>query len=109
MFGGKGGLGNMMKQAQEMQKNMQAAQEEIASMEVNGEAGGGMVKVTMTGRHELTKVQIDDSLLDDKEMLEDLVAAAVNSAVRNIESTTQDKMGGVTAGMDLPAGMKMPF
>jgi len=109
MFGGKGGLGNMMKQAQEMQKNMQAAQEEIASMEVNGEAGGGMVKVTMTGRHELTKVQIDDSLLDDKEMLEDLVAAAVNSAARNIESTTQDKMGGVTAGMDLPAGMKMPF
>lgn len=109
MFGGKGGLGNMMKQAQEMQKNMQAAQEEIASMEVNGEAGGGMVKVTMTGRHELTKVQIDDSLLDDKEMLEDLVAAAVNSASRNIESTTQDKMGGVTAGMDLPDGMKMPF
>lgn len=109
MFSGKGGLGNMMKQAQEMQKNMQEAQEEIANLEVNGEAGGGMVKVTMTGRHELTNVQIDESLMDDKEMLEDLVAAAVNSAARNIEATTQEKMGGVTAGMNLPAGMKMPF
>jgi len=109
MFSGKGGLGNMMKQAQEMQKNMQEAQEEIANLEVNGDAGGGMVKVTMTGRHELTNVQIDESLMDDKEMLEDLVAAAVNSAARNIEATTQEKMGGVTAGMNLPAGMKMPF
>ncbi len=109
MFGGKGGIGNMMKQAQEMQKNMQAAQEELANMEVTGEAGGGMVKVVMTGRHELVKVQIDDSLMDDKEMLEDLVAAAVNSASQNIEEVSQDKMGGLTAGMNLPDGMKMPF
>ncbi len=109
MFGGKGGLGNMMKQAQEMQKNMQTAQEEISNMEVKGEAGGGMVKVTMTGRHELTKVEIDDSLMGDKEMLEDLFAAAVNSAARNLESVSQEKMGGLTAGMNLPDGMKMPF
>lgn len=109
MFGGKGGLGNLMKQAQEMQKNMQAAQDEIAQMEVPGEAGGGMVKVVMTGKHELVKVEIDDSLMDDKEMLEDLFAAAVNSAARRVEETTQEKMGGLTAGMDLPPGMKMPF
>lgn len=109
MFGGKGGLGNLMKQAQEMQKNMQKAQEEIASMEVLGEAGGGMVKVTMTGKHELVKVEIDDSLMDDKEMLEDLFAAAVNSASRRVEEVTQERMGGLTAGMNLPAGMKMPF
>jgi hypothetical protein len=109
MFGGKGGLGNLMKQAQEMQKNMQKAQEEIANMEVNGEAGGGMVKVTMTGKHELVKVEIDDSLMDDKEMLEDLFAAAVNSASRRVEEVTQERMGGLTAGMNLPAGMKMPF
>jgi len=109
MFGGKGGLGNLMKQAQEMQKNMQAAQDEIAKMEISGEAGGGMVKVVMTGKHELVKVEIDDSLMDDKEMLEDLVAAAVNSAARRVEETTQEKMGGLTGGMDLPPGMKMPF
>lgn len=109
MFGGKGGLGNMMKQAQEMQKNMQSAQEEIANMEVKGEAGGGLVVVTMTGRHELTNVKIDDSLMNDKEMLEDLFTAAVNSAARNIEEVTQDKMGGLTSGMNLPEGMKMPF
>lgn len=109
MFGGKGGLGNLMKQAQEMQQNMQAAQQEIAEMEVTGEAGGGMVKVTMTGKHELVKVSIDDSLMDDKEMLEDLFAAAVNSAVRHVEEVTQEKMGGLTNGMDLPGGMKMPF
>lgn len=109
MFGGKGGLGNLMKQAQDMQKNMQAAQEEIANMEVTGESGGGMVKVVMTGKHELVKVEIDDSLMDDKEMLEDLVAAAVNSAARRLEDVSQEKMGGLTAGMDLPAGMKMPF
>jgi len=109
MFGGKGGIGNLMKQAQEMQKNMQAAQAEIAQMEVAGESGGGMVKVVMTGKHELVKVDIDESLMDDKEMLEDLIAAAVNSAVRNVEDVTQDKMGGLTAGMDMPPGMKMPF
>ena len=109
MFGGKGGIGNLMKQAQEMQKNMQAAQEEIAQMEVSGEAGGGMVKVTMTGKHELVKVEIDDSLMDDKEMLEDLFAAAVNSAARRVEEVSQEKMGGLTGGMDMPPGMKMPF
>ncbi|MDX1796648.1 MAG: YbaB/EbfC family nucleoid-associated protein [Hydrogenovibrio sp.] len=109
MFGGKGGLGNLMKQAQEMQKNMQAAQEEVAKMEVTGEAGGGMVKVTMTGRHELVKVDLDDTLMDDREMLEDLFAAAVNSAVRKVEEATQEKMGGLTDGLNLPGGMKMPF
>lgn len=109
MFGGKGGLGNLMKQAQEMQKNMQAAQEEIAKMEVTGDAGGGMVKVVMTGKHELVKVELDDSLMDDKEMLEDLFAAAVNSAARKVEEESQERMGGLTAGMDLPPGMKMPF
>ncbi len=109
MFGGKGGLGNLMKQAQEMQKNMQAAQEEIAQMEVSGEAGGGMVKVAMTGKHELVKVEIDDSLMDDKEMLEDLFAAAVNSASRRVEEVSQEKMGGLTDGVNMPPGMKMPF
>ena len=109
MFGGKGGIGNLMKQAQEMQKNMQEAQAEIAKMEVVGEAGGGMVKVVMTGKHELVKVDIDDSLMDDKEMLEDLFAAAVNSAARRVEEVTQERMDGLTAGMDMPAGMKMPF
>ncbi|GKT12647.1 MAG: nucleoid-associated protein EbfC [Thiomicrorhabdus sp.] len=109
MFSGKGGLGNLMKQAQDMQKNMQAAQDEIAQMEVTGESGGGMVKVVMTGKHELVKVTIDDSLMDDKEMLEDLFAAAVNSAARNVDDISKDKMGGLTNGMDLPPGMKMPF
>lgn len=109
MFGGKGGIGNLMKQAQEMQANMQKAQAEIAQMEVVGEAGGGMVKVTMTGKHELVKVDIDDSIMDDKEMLEDLFAAAVNSASRRVEEVTQEKMGGLTSGMNLPAGMKFPF
>ncbi len=109
MFGGKGGIGNLMKQAQEMQENMQKAQQEIAEMEVEGQAGGGMVKVMMTGKHELVKVEIDDSIMDDKEMLEDLFAAAVNSASRRVEEVTQEKMGGLTSGMNLPAGMKMPF
>ncbi|WP_321276019.1 YbaB/EbfC family nucleoid-associated protein [Thiomicrorhabdus indica] len=109
MFGGKGGIGNLMKQAQEMQENMQKAQQEIAEMEVEGQAGGGMVKVIMTGKHELVKVEIDDSIMDDKEMLEDLFAAAVNSASRGVEDVTQEKMGGLTSGMNLPAGMKMPF
>lgn len=109
MFGGKGGIGNLMKQAQDMQKNMQEAQAEIAKMEVPGEAGGGMVKVIMTGKHELVKVEIDDSLMDDKEMLEDLFAAAVNSAARKVESTSQERMAGLTGGIDLPPGMKMPF
>ena len=106
----KGGLGNIMKQAQAMQENLQKAQAELANMEVSGESGGGLVKVVMTGRHEVRRVSIDDSLLaDDKDMLEDLVAAAVNDAVHKVESTTQERMAGLTAGMNLPAGFKMPF
>ncbi len=106
----KGGLGNLMKQAQEMQENMQKAQEEIANLEVTGEAGGGMVSVVMTGKHDLKRVNIDPSLMEeDKEMLEDLLAAAVNDAVRKVESTSQEKMAGVTGGMQLPPGMKLPF
>jgi hypothetical protein len=106
----KGGIGNMMKQAQQMQEQMQKAQEELAEMEVTGEAGGGMVKVTMTGRHDVKRVNIDDSLMgDDREMLEDLVAAAMNDAVRNVEQASQEKMSGLTDGLNLPAGMKLPF
>lgn len=101
----KGGIGNMMKQAQQMQANMQKAQEELANMEVTGEAGGGMVSITMTGKHDVKRVSIEDSLYeDDKDMLEDLIAAAVNDAVRQVEKTTQDRMSGM-----LPPGMKMPF
>ncbi|MCH8550609.1 MAG: YbaB/EbfC family nucleoid-associated protein [Natronospirillum sp.] len=106
----KGGMGDLMKQAQQMQEQMQKAQEEIANMEVSGESGAGMVKVTMTGRHDVRKVEIDDSLMsDDKEMLEDLIAAAVNDAVRKVETQSQAKMSGMTAGMNLPPGFKMPF
>jgi nucleoid-associated protein EbfC len=106
----KGGIGNMMKQAQKMQEDMQKAQEEIANMEVEGQSGGGMVKVAMNGRHEVRRVNLDDSLMeDDKEMIEDLLAAAVNDAVRKIEAQSQEKMSGVTAGMNLPGGMKLPF
>ena len=106
----KGGLGNLMKQAQQMQDNMQRMQEEVAKLEVDGESGGGLVKVTMTGKHEIRRVTIDDSLMgDDKEMLEDLVAAAVNDAVRRIEQTQQEKFSGMTSGMNLPPGFKMPF
>ena len=106
----KGGLGNLMKQAQEMQAKMQKAQEELANLEVTGESGAGLVKVTMTGRHDVRLVQIDDSLIgDDKEMLEDLVAAAINDAVRKIEATNKGKMADMTAGMKLPPGFKLPF
>ncbi len=106
----KGGLGNLMKQAQEMQANMQKAQEKLADMEVTGESGGGLVKVTMTGRHEVRRVVIDDSLMsDDKDMLEDLVAAAINDATHKVESTTQEQMSSLTDGMNLPPGMKLPF
>jgi DNA-binding YbaB/EbfC family protein len=106
----KGGLGNLMKQAQAMQDNMKKMQEEVASMEVEGQAGGGMVKVTMTGRHDIKRVHIDDSLMgDDKDMLEDLIAAAVNDAVRQVEKTTSEKMSGIAGGMDLPPGFKLPF
>lgn len=108
----KGGLGNLMKQAQAMQENMQKAQAELADLEVTGEAGGGMVSLVMTCRHDVKSVNIDPELLgdvEDKEVLEDLIAAAVNDAVRKAEKTQQEKMSGLTGGIDLPAGMKMPF
>src|SRR3954452_8155393 len=106
----KNQLAGLMKQAQQMQENMKRMQEELASIEVEGQSGAGMVKVVMTCRHDVKRVSIDDSLLkDDKDMLEDLVAAAMNDAVRRAEATTQEKMGGMTAGMGLPAGFKMPF
>lgn len=106
----KGGLGNIMKQAQQMQEKLQKAQEEIANSEVNGEAGAGMVKVIMTGRHDVKRVTIDPALLqEDKEMLEDLIAAAMNDANRKAEQMMQEKMGNMTDGMSLPAGFKLPF
>ncbi|SEK38058.1 hypothetical protein SAMN05216262_101212 [Colwellia chukchiensis] len=106
----KGGMGNLMKQAQQMQAKMAKAQEELANMEVVGEAGAGMVKVTMTGNHNVRRVAIDDSLMeDDKDMLEDLIAAAMNDAVRRVEEQNKEKMGALTGGMQMPPGMKMPF
>ena len=106
----KGGLGNIMKQAQQMQTNMQKLQEELARTEVTGQSGGGMVSVIMNGRHEVRRVTIDPSLLgDDKDMLEDLIAAAINDAVHKVESTSQERMAALTAGMNLPAGFKLPF
>jgi DNA-binding YbaB/EbfC family protein len=106
----KGGIGNLMKQAQKLQADMQKAQEEVANIEIEGQSGGGMVKVIMTGRHELRGVRIDDALLgDDKEMLEDLIAAAVNDASQKVDAAVKDKMSGLTAGMGLPAGLKLPF
>ncbi len=106
----KGGLGNLMKQAQQMQANMKRAQEELANVEVEGQSGAGLVKIIMTCRHDVKRVMIDDSLLgDDKDMLEDLIAAAVNDAVRKVEAATQEKMGSVMGGMPLPPGMKLPF
>lgn len=107
----KGGLGNIMKQAQAMQKNMQKAQEELASIEVNGESGGGMVKLVMTCRYDVKSVSISPELFsdpDDREIVEDLVAAAVNDAVKKVESTTQEKMSGLTGGMNIP-GMDFKF
>ncbi|WP_439133675.1 YbaB/EbfC family nucleoid-associated protein [Pseudomaricurvus sp.] len=104
------GIGDLMKQAQEMQANMQKMQEELAEAEVQGESGAGLVKVTMTGRHDVKAVDIDPSLLtEDKEILEDLLAAAVNDAVRKVEANTKDKMGDLTSGMQMPPGFKMPF
>jgi len=106
----KGGIGNLMKQAQQLQANMQKAQAEIAAMEVTGESGGGMVKVTINGRHEARRVQIDPSVpMDDREMIEDLVAAAFNDAVHRLETTSQEKMAGLMGGMNLPPGLKLPF
>ena len=106
----KGGLGNLMKQAQEMQSKMQKAQEELANMEVSGESGAGLVRVVMTGRHDVRRVDIDPTLMtEDKEMLEDLIAAAVNDAVRKIEKSNQDNMANMTSGLNLPPGFKLPF
>ncbi len=106
----KGGLGNLMRQAQQMQENMQKAQAELADLEVVGEAGAGMVKVVMSGRHEAKRVTIEPKLLgEDREMLEDLVAAAFNDAVRKVASRTQEKYAGLMSGMNLPPGMKLPF
>ncbi|MBS0588687.1 MAG: YbaB/EbfC family nucleoid-associated protein [Proteobacteria bacterium] len=106
----RGNLGNMMKQAQMMQENMRKMQENLASIEVEGQSGAGMVKVIMTCRHDVKRVNIDSSLIgDDKEMLEDLVAAAFNDAVRKVETTTQEKMSALTSGMGLPPGIKLPF
>lgn len=106
----KANLGNLMKQAQQMQENMKQMQEQLATVEVEGQSGAGMVKVIMTCRHDVKNINIDDSLIgEDKEMLEDLIAAAVNDAVRRVESTTQEKMAEMTGGMGLPPGMKLPF
>ncbi len=106
----KGGLGNIMKQAQQMQANMEKAQKELAEAEVVGESGAGMVKVTMNGRHDVKRVEIDPALMnDDKEMIEDLLAAAVNDANRRVEKMSQEKMADLTLGMALPPGMKLPF
>ena len=105
----KGGLGGLMKQAQQMQENMKKAQEQLAQLEVEGQSGAGMVKVVMTCSHDVRRVSIDPSVMDDKEMLEDLIAAAVNDAVRKVEATTEEKMSGFTSGLNLPPGMKLPF
>lgn len=106
----KGGLGNMMKQAKQMQEKMERVQQEIARMEVTGEAGAGLVKVTMLGNHNVKRVEIDPSLFDDdKDMLEDLLAAAVNDAVRRVEEGNKEKMASVTAGIPLPPGFNLPF
>lgn len=105
----KNALSGLMRQAQQMQENMKKVQDELAALEVEGQAGAGLVKVIMTCKYDVRRVSIDPSVLDDKEMLEDLVAAAVNDAVRRVEATTQEKMAAVTAGMPLPPGMKLPF
>ena len=106
----KGGIGQLMKQAQQMQADMKKAQEEMASLTVNGESGAGMVRIRMTCQHQVQRIEIDDSLMgDDKEMLEDLVTAAFNDAIRKVEQTVKEKYSGMTAGLGLPPGMKLPF
>lgn len=106
----KAGLGNIMKQAQQMQENLKKVQDDIAKTEVTGESGAGLVKVTMTGKHDVKKIDIDPSLIgDDVDMLEDLVAAAVNDANRRVEIMTQEKMSEISAGLNLPPGMNLPF
>ena len=104
------GLGQLMKQAQQMREDMQKAQDELASLEVTGEAGGGMVKVLMTCKHVVRRLDIEDSLFtDDKKMLEELIAAAFNDAIRKVESTVQERLSGLTDGLSLPLGMKLPI
>lgn len=105
----KAGIANLMKQAQKMQENLQKAQEELAQLEVEGQSGAGAVKIVMTCKHDVKRVIIDSSVMDDKEMLEDLIAAAMNDANRRVETTVQERMGSLTAGMPLPPGMKLPF
>ena len=106
----KNQLVGLMKQAQAVQENMKKAQEAIAAMEIEGQSGGGLVKVLMTGRHDVKRVNIDPSLLgEDKDMLEDLVAAAINDAVRKIDAASQEQMSGLSAGLGLPPGLKLPF
>jgi len=105
----KGNLAGLMQQAQKMQQEMQKAQEELAKLTVTGEAAGGLVKVTMTGKHAVRRVEIDPSLLSDREMLEDIVTAAINDAVNRVAATMQDRMSEMTAGIPLPPGMKLPF
>lgn len=105
----KGGLGGLMKQAQMMQENMKKAQDQLAQTEVEGQAGAGMVKVQMTCAHDIRRVSIDPSVMDDREMLEDLIAAAVNDAMRRAEALSQEKMAGFTSGLNLPPGFKLPF
>lgn len=106
----KADLGQLMKQAQKMQDHMQKAQEELAKLEVQGEAGGGMVRIRMTGRNEVKDMQIDESLIgEDRDMLEDIIVAAFNDALRKVEQTVQEKYAGMAGGMGLPAGMKLPF
>lgn len=106
----KGDLGQLMKQAQKMQEQMQKAQEELASLEVTGEAGGGLVRLTMTGKHEVRRIEIDDALFrEDRDMLEDVLAAAFNDALRKLEKTIADKYSGMAAGLGLPPGVKLPF
>jgi len=106
----RGNIGQLMKQAQMMQENMRRMQEQLASLEVEGQSGAGLVKVLMTCKHEIKRVSIDPSLVgDDRDMLEDLVAAAFNDAARRVEQTVAERMGGLTAGMGLPPGLKLPF
>ena len=105
----KGNIGQLMKQAQMMQENMRRMQEQLGSVEVEGQSGSGMVKVAMTCKHEMRRVSIDPSLMADREMLEDLLVAAINDAARRVEAAVAEKMGALTAGMGLPPGLKLPF
>ena len=106
---GKGGMAGLMQQAQRMQENLKKAQDEIAAMEVEGQAGAGMVKITITGKHDCKRVQIDAGVMDDKDMLEDLITAAINDATRKLATQSEAKLGSLGAGMNLPPGMKLPF